>query len=80
MQLQMRLMRKWKEGINCNQGCLTGNVKKRNDEILQLLQTQINRVTEYDEYMVKRLIEMITVFDDKLIFECKSGMMFELKR
>jgi|GEM_PF-843162 len=30
--------------------------------------------------MVKRLIEMITVFDDKLIFECKSGMMFELKR
>jgi len=47
MQLQMRLMLKWKEGINCNQGCRTGNVKKWNDEILQLLQTQINRVTEY---------------------------------
>ncbi|WP_273452048.1 hypothetical protein [Mogibacterium diversum] len=30
--------------------------------------------------MVKRLIEIITVFDDKFIFEFKSCMTFELKR
>ena len=30
--------------------------------------------------MVKRLIEMIAVFDDKFIFEFKSSMTFELKR
>jgi len=34
----------------------------------------------YDEQMVRRLIEKITVFDDKLIFEFKSGMTLELKR
>lgn len=30
--------------------------------------------------MVRRLIEKITVFDDKLIFKFKSGMTLELKR
>ncbi|MFQ9072348.1 MAG: hypothetical protein ACLR43_06160 [Faecalibacillus faecis] len=30
------------------------------------------RVTEYDEQVVRRLIEKITVFDNKLIFEFKS--------
>ena len=55
-------------------------LKKRIDEMRQFLQTQTNRVTEYDEQMVRRLIEKITVFDDKLIFEFKSGMTIELKR
>ena len=44
-------------------------LKKRIDEMRQFLQTQTNRVTEYDEQMVRRLIEKITVFDDKLIFD-----------
>ena len=55
-------------------------LRKRIDEMRQFLQTQTNRVTEYDEQMVRRLIEKITVFDDKLIFEFKSGMTLELKR
>ena len=46
----------------------------------QFLQTQTNRVSEYNEQKVRRLIEKITVFDDKLIFEFKSGMTLELKR
>ena len=55
-------------------------LRKRIDEMRQFLQTQTNRVTEYDEQMVRRLIEKITVFDDKLIFKFKSGMTLELKR
>lgn len=55
-------------------------LRKRIDEMRQFLQSQTNRVTEYDEQMVRRLIEKITVFDDKLIFEFKSGMTLELKR
>lgn len=57
-----------------------GMLRKRIDEMRQFLQTHTNRVTEYDEQMVRRLIDKITVFDDKLIFEFKSGMMLELKR
>ena len=55
-------------------------LKKRIEEMRQFLQTQSSRVTEYDEQMVRRLIEKITVFDNKLIFEFKSGMTLELKR
>lgn len=55
-------------------------LKKRIEEMRQFLQTQSSRVTEYDEQMVRRLIEKITVFDDKLIFQFKSGMTLELKR
>ena len=55
-------------------------LKKRIEEMRHFLQTQTSRVTEYDEQMVRRLIEKITVFDNKLIFEFKSGMTLELKR
>ena len=55
-------------------------LRKRIYEMRHFLQTQTNRITEYDEQLVRRLIEKITVYDDKLIFELKSGMSIELKR
>ena len=55
-------------------------LRKRIYEMRHFLQTQTNRITEYDEQLVRRLIEKITVYDDKLIFEFKSGMSIELKR
>ena len=55
-------------------------LRKRICEMRHFLQTQTNRITEYDEQLVRRLIEKITVYDDKLIFEFKSGMTIELKR
>ncbi len=55
-------------------------LRKRINEMRHFLQTQTNRVTEYDEQMVRRLIEKITIYDDKLIFEFKSGMTIDLKR
>ena len=60
------------------------------EEVLVQLQHNIEDVLngdstamlEYiDQRMAKlRLIEKITVYDDKLIFEFKSGMTIELKR
>ena len=55
-------------------------LRKRINEMRHFLQTQTNRVTEYDEQMVRRIIEKITVYDDTLIFEFKSGMTIDLKR
>ena len=55
-------------------------LRKRINEMRYFLQTQTSRITEYDELLVRRLIEKITVYDDKLIFEFKSGMTIELKR
>ena len=55
-------------------------LRKRINEMRHFLQTQTSRITEYDEQLVRRLIEKITVYDDKLIFQFKSGMTMELKR
>ena len=55
-------------------------LRKRINEMRHFLQTQTSRITEYDEQLVRRLIKKITDYDDKLIFEFKSGMTIELKR
>ena len=55
-------------------------LRKRINEMRHFLQTQTSRITEYDEQLDRRLIEKITVYDDKLIFEFKSGMTIEPKR
>lgn len=55
-------------------------LRKRINEMRNFLQTQTSRITEYDELMVRRLIEKITIYDDKLIFQFKSSMTISLKR
>ena len=40
----------------------------------------MNKLEKHYVQSKERLIEKITVFDDKLIFEFKSGMSIELKR
>ena len=37
-------------------------------------------VTDYDEGMVRRLIERITVFEDHLAFEFKCGLETEVQK
>ena len=43
------------------------------------LEENDTKITEYDEKMVRMLIEKITVFDDRLLFTFKSGMETEVQ-
>ncbi|MBR3001788.1 MAG: recombinase family protein, partial [Oscillospiraceae bacterium] len=43
------------------------------------LDKQEGGITEYDEALVRKLIEKITVYDDRLVFEFKSGLEIEVK-
>mgnify|MGYP003586987929 FL=1 len=38
------------------------------------LQEQPSTLTEYDELLVRRLIEKVTVYEDKFTVEFKSGV------
>jgi site-specific DNA recombinase len=38
------------------------------------LKKQSTALTEYDEQLVRRLIEKVTVYEDKFIVEFKSGL------
>ncbi|MDD4592285.1 MAG: DNA recombinase [Parabacteroides sp.] len=38
------------------------------------LKKQTTALTEYDEQLVRRLIEKVTIYEDKFIVEFKSGV------
>ncbi len=51
----------------------------RTKEMLEFLDKQSVRILEYDETLVRKLIEKITVFDEKLLIKFKSGLEVEVK-
>ena len=54
-------------------------VKQRLDELEAFLEEQTTEVTDYDEGLVRQLIEKIVVYDDHLVFEFKSGLETEVQ-
>lgn len=49
-------------------------VKQRIAEMAEFLEEQTGEVEEYDEQLVRRLIEKVTVFEEKFMVEFKSGV------
>jgi hypothetical protein len=47
--------------------------------MLAFLDEQPMEIAEYDEHLVRRLIEKITVFDDTFKVEFKSGVEIEVQ-
>ena len=54
-------------------------LKQRLDELEAFLTEQTTEMREYDEGLVRQLIEKITVYDDHLAFEFKSSLETEVK-
>lgn len=54
------------------------DVQDRIEDLASFLDDQVEAVTEYSETLVRRLIEKITVCDEKLIVEFKSGLEVEV--
>ena len=54
-------------------------MKQRMGELEAFLAEQTSEVTDYDEGLVRQLIEKITVYDDHLAFEFKSGLETEVQ-
>lgn len=52
--------------------------RQRITEMTAFLNEQPSELTKYDEQLVRRLIEKVTVFDDKLTVEFKSGVEIEV--
>lgn len=71
------LQREKEEAVAANVNYNAG--KERIREMIEYLESQPKRVTAYDERLVRKLIEKITVFDDRLEFLFKSGIQIEIK-
>ena len=54
------------------------DVQDRIEDLASFLDEQVEAFTEYSDALVRRLIEKITVCDEKLIVEFKSGLEVEV--
>jgi site-specific DNA recombinase len=54
-------------------------LKKRIADMNTFLKKQPTALTEYDEQLVRRLIEEVTVYEDKFTVEFKSGLTVDVK-
>ena len=54
-------------------------LKKRITDMGDFLQKQPTAIIEYDEPLVRRLIEKVTVFEDKFTVEFKSGVTVDVE-
>lgn len=48
-------------------------IKVRVEEMQQLLKEQATFITEYEDQLVEKLVDRITVFDDHFEIQFKSG-------
>ena len=55
-------------------------LKQRIREMREFLEQQSTEVTEYDELLVRRLIEKVTVYDERFEVEFKSGTKVDVGR
>ncbi len=53
-------------------------VKKRIADMSAFLKEQPTTITEYDEALVRRLIEKVTIHEDNFTVEFKSGLTVDL--
>ena len=54
-------------------------LKKRIADISTFLRKQPTAITEYDEQLIRRLIEKVTVYEDKFTVEFKSGLTVDVE-
>lgn len=61
------------------QAAMRNDVKDRIEDLATFLDEQTQAVTEYSDALVRRLIERITVYDEMLVIEFKSGLEIEVE-
>ena len=54
-------------------------LQERIEDMISFLDEQTEAVTEYSEPLARRLIEKVTVYDEKLLIEFKSGLTVEVE-
>jgi hypothetical protein len=54
--------------------------RQRINEMGEFLQEQPGVILTFDELLVRRLIEKVTVLDDEVMVEFKSGVKIEVNR
>ena len=51
---------------------------ERIEEMITYLDNQVDRVTVYDEQLVRKLVDKITIYDERMEIVFKSGVQIEI--
>ena len=76
-----RIYREYLEGARKMQleSANRDELKKRMADMSTFLKKQSTALTEYDEQLVRRLIEKVTIYEDKFTVEFKSGVTVDVE-
>ena len=55
------------------------DLQTRMNDMIAFLEEMPVAVTEYSEVLARRLVERITIFDEKIVVELKSGLQMEVE-
>ena len=55
-------------------------LKRRIAEMQEFLAEQMEQIEEYDESLVRRMVEKVTVYEEKFMVEFKSGTSVDVER
>ena len=55
------------------------DLQARMNDMISFLEEMPVAVTEYSEVLARRLVERITIFDEKIVVELKSGLKMEVE-
>jgi ATP-dependent Lon protease len=75
--MEIRRLRDEKQALQ-NEQALRQDLKTRIDEMMRFLNDLPCELTEYEEEYVRTLLEKITVYDDYIIVEFKSGIEIQI--
>lgn len=70
-------LRESRQGI-LTEAALKKDTRDRIENMMSFLDNQICEVTEYSETLTRRLIEKVTVYDEKMVVEFRSGLQIEV--
>jgi len=62
-----------------SRNALRQDKRDRIDEMTDFLNTQTGDISEFDDKLVRKLIEKVIVYDERIVVEFKSGMEIEVK-
>lgn len=55
------------------------DLQARMNDMIEFLDVMPEAITEYSETITRRLVERITIFDEKIVVELKSGLQMEVE-
>ncbi|OUM19546.1 hypothetical protein CBW42_12615 [Butyricicoccus porcorum] len=55
------------------------DLRERMNDMINFLDEMPQAITEYSDVITRRLVEKITIFDEKIVVELKSGLEMEVE-